>query len=204
MNANLKQLSQRTQSYWWIDGLAEIAIGFLFLLLSLVFYAQARFAGSPTSFLIILSLPVVIIAWGRLGGRIVQRLKTSLTYPRTGYVAYARSSPRRRKVVLAIGLSITFGLILLMSLSGEGLSAWMALLDGMLLGFVLLVAAPGLLRFYLLAAASLLCGLLISLAGVAGNLANAAFYAGMGLLLAISGLLTLASYLRQAPTRPEA
>jgi len=60
---------------------------------------------------------------------------------------------------------------------------------------LLLLINRGFSRFYLLAAASFLSGLLLAYANAAGNLGHAAFYGLMGAALILSGALTLRAYL---------
>jgi hypothetical protein len=60
-----------------------------------------------------------------------------------------------------------------------------------------------LLRFYLIAGLSLLLGGVLAFSGLGNVLGLAAFYAGIGLVLCLTGGLTLRSYLLATQTAQE-
>jgi hypothetical protein len=197
MQSTMKEVSQRARRYWLIDGLAEITLGFMFLLLGLFLLATAMIPKSPVQGVIFaLGLPALLIGLSRFFNRLMRSLKTRLTYPRTGYVAYQKPSGGRRWITLGIGAALTVTLIGLMIVMGAELQDWMPLLNGLLLGFLLIVIGQGLKRFYLLSAASVLIGLLLFTNHVGGNLGHGSFYSLIGLLLLASGCLTFVLYLR--------
>lgn len=204
MNDPIDSLQQHTQQYWNSDGLAEIAIGAFFLLLSLNFFGILLLPNGPVRiFLGVAGTPLLIILaiWGGKSG--IEVLKTRLTYPRTGYLAYRKPSKKRRWISLAIGVAITGLLLFLIYIFNPESGAWMPLADGIFLGLLLLLINRGILRFYLLAAASFLSGFLLVYANAAGNLGHAAFYGLMGIALVLSGSLTLRSYLIGNPSAAE-
>ena len=204
MKDSIDSLQQHTQQYWNIDGLAEIAIGVFFLLLSLNFFGILLLPnGLVRLFLGVAGAPLLVILALWAGKRGVEALKTRLTYPRTGYLAYRRPSKKHRWISLAIGVVITGSLLLLIYVFNLKSGAWMPLADGIILGMLLLLINRGLLRFYLLAAASFLSGFLLAYANAAGNLGHAAFYCLMGSALVLSGSLTLCSYLNENPSAAE-
>ena len=79
----------------------------------------------------------------------------------------------------------------------------MPFLDGLLLGAILLVMGMGLKRFYLLSAASISIGMLLSMNHIGGGLGHAAFHSLIGLALLASGCLTLVFYLREHQDKGE-
>jgi hypothetical protein len=204
MKDSIDSVQQHTQQYWNIDGLAEIAIGIFFLLLSLNFFAIIFLPNGPVRlFLGVAGTPLLVILAIWAGKRGVEALKTSLTYPRTGYIAYHRPSKKRRWISLAIGVVITGLLLFLIYVFNLKSGAWMPLADGIFLGMLLLLINRGLLRFYLLTALSFLSGFLLAYANATGNLGHAAFYGLMGSALVLSGSLTLRSYLIRNPSAVE-
>ena len=200
MKDSIDSLQQHTQQYWNIDGLAEIAIGGFFLLLSLNFFGIVLLPDGPIRIILgVAGTPLLVILAIWVGKRGVEILKTRLTYPRTGYIAYQQPSKKRRWISWIIAAVITGLLIILIYIFDLGPGAWMPLVDGIFLGLLLLLINRGFLRFYLLAAASFLSGLLLAYANVAGNLGHAAFYGLMGTALVLSGALTLRAYLFKNP-----
>ena len=138
--------------------------------------------------------------------RLVKRLKESVTYPRTGYVKYRREEGHRRgwRVVLGLlagGLVGAVAAVLVTRLNVH--LATMPVLTGFILGIVLgfLGWRARLPRFYLLAGLSVVAGLAFS--GMENAIALVACYLAIGLLLFISGGVTLWMYLRQNPILQE-
>ncbi len=205
MKDSLDSLQQRTQQYWNIDGLAELGIGGFFILLSLNFFGIALLPGGPIRvFLGVAGMPLLVILAIWIGRRGVDALKARLTYPRTGYLAYQKPSRKRRWITFAIGILITGLILFLIFIFNPKSAGWMPLLDGIFLGLLLLVINHGTMRFYLLATASFLSGLLLAYLDFSGNLGHAAFYGLMGIAMVLSGVLTLRDYLRRNPRELEA
>jgi hypothetical protein len=189
----------RTRQYWYEDGLTELAFGVACLLLALYFYLQV--ITSPESTLATLlnsSMVLIIVGIILLTRYLVNWLKARLTYPRTGFVSYQKSSGKQRW--LAGGLAMLISAIVAAMMLNEPASlAWMPAVTGLLIGAAMLYFAYrlGLLRFYLLSFAAILIGPGLSFAGI-GNLPGLSwFYALFGLVFLVSGGLTLRSYLKR-------
>jgi hypothetical protein len=198
MNTTIDKIQNNTARYWLVDGLGEITIGALFILLGLFFWSSTLLPPqSPLAGIHALGLPVLFFGFARISRRVVNSLKARYTYPRTGYVAFRRPATRRRWVMVAFASVISLSLIVLGFAMEIDLQSWMPLLDGVLLGLILLYIGQGLFRYYVLSAAAFLAGILLSENRVGGNLGHAGFYGVLGLLLFVSGVLTLYSYLRQ-------
>jgi hypothetical protein len=189
----------RTRQYWYEDGLTELAFGVACLLLALYFYLQVITpVESMLSNMLNSGMVLFFIAVTLLIRYLVNQAKIRLTFPRTGYVSYPKSNGKQRW--LAAGLAMLIAVILgFMTVNEPGSLAWMPAVTGLLIGAALLFFAYrlGLLRFYLLSLAAILIGPGLSLAGI-GNLPGLAwFYALLGLVILISGGLTLRSYLNR-------
>jgi hypothetical protein len=202
MNDDLNQVAQRTRQYWFIDGLAELSLGGTFVILGLYFYLQSIL---PSASLILLTLQVgfVVLLFGLifLSRYLVNKFKSDLTFPRTGYVSYKRASKKQRIISVSIAIIIaSFNIALFLS---TPLSLnWIPAITGLIVGIVWLILAVrvGLIRFYLQSILSLLLGVGLSLARLETYQSLAIYYAVMGIVLLISGGVTLAKYLRQHPT----
>lgn len=200
---DIEKIEKRTVQSFYGDGLTEIAIGLIFLLLGGYFFAQAvvpegSALGSALSVLFVL----VIFSSGFLVSRILRFLKRRITYPRTGYVAFKKkeSSPKRRAATMIIGGIIGGSLAALYGLSPSLKALFPALNGTLLAGAVLLFANKvGLIRFYILAAVSAVVGFAVTAAGI-GDVKGISLYYGLfGAALIISGLATLVAYLRKSP-----
>ena len=205
MTRDLERVGRRGLQYWYDDGLVEMAVGCLSVALGLLFLAEAL---APRG-----SLPVnfsaigivVLVAGGILiSNWAVKVLKARITYPRTGFVQYRRpprTAPRRVLVgVLASAVS-TLVAVGLTSTAPASL-AWIPVMQAVVIGLSLLYLgySVGLGRFYALAAASLALGTGISAAGLGDTLGNGVYFLSMGLLVLVSGGITLRRYLLS--TRP--
>jgi hypothetical protein len=202
MNDDLNQVSQRTRQYWFIDGLAELSVGGTFIILGLYFYLQSIL---PSGSLILLTLQVgfVVLLFGVifLSRYLVNIFKSGLTFPRTGYVSYKRASKKQRIISVSITIIIA-SLNIALFLSTPLSLNWIPAITGLIVGIVWLILAVrvGLVRFYLQSILSLLLGVGLSLARLETYQSLAIYYAVMGIVLLISGGVTLAKYLRQYPT----
>lgn len=189
----------RTRQYWYEDGLTEVSFGVACLLLALFFYLQV-IAPPESTLATLLNSGMVLVLIGiiLLTRYLVNWAKARLTYPRTGFVAYQKSSGKQRW--MAGGLAMLIGAIVAaMTINEPASLAWMPAVTGLLIGAAMLYFAYrlGLLRFYLLSLAAILIGPGLSLAGI-GNLPGLAwFYALFGLVFLVSGGLTLQSYLKR-------
>lgn len=190
---------QRTRQYWYIDGLAELVFSAVCLLIAFYFYLQVTIPPETLAGGILNSaLALILVGIILLGRRLIHKLKERLTYPRTGFVAFTAPTMKRR--YLTAGIAMLMGAIVgALTVNEPASLAWMPAITGLLFGGLLLFTGYkiGLLRFYLLSVAAVLLGPGLSLVGVGDLPGLAWFYGLMSPLLAISGGLTLRSYLKQ-------
>jgi hypothetical protein len=199
MKNELNKAVQRTQRYWHVDGLTEIAFGGICLMLGAYFYLEAVVPkGIPLANLLDAGFLLLILAGSLLAGRFVNAVKTRLTYPRTGYVAYRKAGPYRRWISAALGMLIAF-LASALLVSSPGSLDRMPAITGLILGAVLLYFGykVGLMRFYVLSFVSLLAGFGLAFSGTGDQLGLAVFYGLISLALLISGGMTLRTYLKE-------
>ncbi len=201
MRPDVNRAEQRARQYWYDDGVAEIAIGCVLLMVGLLFLAEHTGIIVPGASS--LGLIAVVLGGWWLAGIAVRAVKTRLTYPRTGYVRYTRERGRKRSrlTVGIIGAVIGALMAALLTTAPASLS-WIPALDGLLGGifFLYLGYTVGLVRFYLLGVLSVVVGAVASLAGLADLLGSAVYFGSVGIAMLLSGVITLIHYLRT--TRP--
>jgi hypothetical protein len=87
MKDQFSQIARRTRAYWFIDGLAEISTGILFVVLSIPYLlwslapegsSMAKLASRGRDILLLLGLIILFV--------IIRSAKRRSTYPRTGYI----------------------------------------------------------------------------------------------------------------------
>ena len=201
MNYELEHVVQRTRQYWFSDGLVELSIGGIFIFLGAYFFVQSHL--QPRSLmLIILQAGFILAIFGSiyLGRRLVGRFKSRLTYPRTGYVTYKQANKMQRLLSIGLGLfmaTLIVGLFLTTTIAIN----WIPAITGFFVSIIWMISAArvGLIRFYVQSLLSLLLGVGLSLTGLETYQSLAVFYTVMGLVLILSGGLTLIRYLRQSP-----
>ncbi|NOZ78720.1 MAG: hypothetical protein GXP48_05985 [Acidobacteria bacterium] len=214
MNELVETTRRRVRGYWIEDGMPDLYIG-----LGLAIYGAlswwAILAGTGwVVWLQSLFLPV----WFGLAMIVMRRLKESVTYPRTGFVSYARPARGRRvwQLLLVSALAVVLAVVIVLT-SGPG---WTSRVDGLLpwllpvlftLGLGAVSWYQGSVRYGLYAAAGLMAGLLAAAGGgarigIAQNAIAACvpFFIVLGAVMAVGGAWTLASYLRRTSRTEEA
>ncbi len=202
MKSNLSDVQQRVNRYWYTDGLAEILGGGMFLLLG-VYFAVQGFLGPDSALGGILqaSLAILMIGGAFVSRRMINSLKTRLTYPRTGYVEYRvnkKDAGRKRILVFILAFTISALTIAFIGIFKSFNS--IVAVTGFIVGMILVLLrgkASGLFRFYVLGAISLLLGFAISATGLSEGYGLGLYYALMGVCFLISGGLTLTHYLHE-------
>ncbi len=202
MKNDIDKVIQRTQRYWYEDGLAEIATGCMFVSCGLLLLVMGSIPpGSPLACIVAIGFTSLVAFGGLAVSRAVKAIKNCVTYPRTGYVSYLRPESNRRRRIIAASVGIALA-VLGIVLSKVHALAWlvsMPMVQGLIIGAGLLYMGYrlGLTRFYTLAFLSTLIGVVVALNGLDDALGSAAYFGEMGFVLAASGLLTLRTYLSQ-------
>lgn len=204
MEKNLYNVEQRVKRYWFADGIAELIGGGMFILLGVYFAAQDLLGeDSVLGGVLQASLVLLMIAGAYISRRLVNSLKTRLTYPRTGYVEYKvdkKETLSRRILILLLAFAISALTIAFVRIFQSFDS--MVAVTGFIVGMILVVLrgkASGLVRFYVLGILSLLLGLALSASGLPNGYSLGLFYGLMGVFFLISGGLTLQHYLHENP-----
>lgn len=205
MNNDVDKVLQRTRQYWFSDGVVEISIGALFLILGLYFYLQFLL---PSGSLLLIGLQVgfvfLLVGAIYLSRSLVNKLKSRLTIPRTGYVSYKRASRTQRMVSIGIvcfiaGINVVLFVTTPLSLN------WVPAITGLIVGSLWLISAfrVGLLRFYLQSILAYMLGVILSVSNLDIYLGLTLFYGILGCVLLLSGGWTLAAYLHRHPPLEE-
>ena len=203
MKSEIDAVIQRTQRYWYVDDLGEIAVGLLLLFFGLSFLLFDLVQNETLSMVLALAQPLVFILLWWLSGKAVRTFKERLTYPRTGYVALPRKKkPLSRLILAALTAGVMGGLVGLLQAVSTNNALIMPVVVALLLAFSVAVIARrfGLLRFYLLAGYTFLLGVLAAFLPLGETQQNVFIFAMFGLGWAVSGAVTLARYL--ASTQP--
>lgn len=198
-NNQLDKVVKDTYRYFYIDGLVELAVGLLFVLIGLSMLGWVYTdEGSMWRVAAVLLMPVLILGGTFSMKYLVRFLKERVTFPRTGYVRYKEGEPNvGRWLVIAVAL----GLVIVIWFLPEWLSK-IATIQGILLAVILGLIGyrVGLGRFYLLAAVALTAGIGASYLIANEIIGSLLTYVAVGGLMILMGGITLINYLRQHPT----
>ena len=204
MQNSYSDVERRVKRYWYTDGVGELIGGGVFLLLGLYFSMQQYFGDrSLVGVLLQSGFAVILIGLVFIGRRLINFLKTRLTYPRTGYVEYPATETyavARRVLAGVIAMAVAFGSIVI-ARRIDAIDSMVAV-TGVLVAIILLVKqgwSSGIPRFYALSGVSFLLGAALSVSGLPRGYNLGAFYGLMGVAFLISGGLTLQHYLHENP-----
>ena len=203
MTEDLKHSQLRTVQYFFVDGSFEVGFGFLCLILAVFFYTETRVEGWVSG-LVDGSLVLVMIGGAWLINRLIKQIKERITWPRSGYITYTRPEGRRRTWRIVLGM-LGGGLVAVAATVFTSTSnlhiAVIPLLSGCLLGLVMVFLGwrASILRFYLLGLVSAFLGLALAYSRWPDSTPLAGYYFFFGLVLLLSGICALRSYLRRNP-----
>ena len=215
LEMSLKQAEKRAHQHWYQDGLGEMVVGIYFFLLALLFYIEYFTQGANIS---AIGLPIITLGGVFAISPIVRRLKARFTYPRTGFVKHKEPSTRLRLLILVISLAVGGAIGTLVarqpwadfaidsSQPEDAWLVWLPLAQAAVLAILFSFMAHrfGVVRYYVVAAVSVLAGVVIVAARLGDVLGTAVYLTVMFLALVTSGLATLRHYLRQTqPYREE-
>lgn len=198
MSKDFDQVTRRTHQYWFVDGFVELSVGVIFLVISLYFYLQTILPnGSLVLFILQAGFVALLIGAIFLGRYVVGKLKSSLVFPRTGFVSYKKASNKHRTASVVLGTVIASLNVALFVTSPKTLY-FIPAVTGLIVGIVWLILAYriGLIRFYLQSMLSMLLGAGLSMMKYDVYQSLAVYYGTMGIILLISGGATLAKYLQ--------
>jgi hypothetical protein len=200
---DLKKIERRTYRYWYEDGVTDIASGWVFLMVGMVFLIEALAPAGPLAGISAIALPVVVIGGVLLARWAVAAIKRGITYPRTGFVSYRKTARSRRWLAGAVAAGMAI-VITVFARLGPLARGWIPLFTGLFIGLGLMFMGYrfNLGRYYALAACSLAAGLAAATLTQNETAGSAVYFCAMGLALVASGALTLWGYLRR--TQPPA
>ncbi len=157
MRDQIEDTIRHTRRYWNIDGLAELGLGLLCLIMAAYFTLQSFLEpGTLLSQLLNLFLILLVMGGGLASNRLITYFKKKITYPRTGYVKY-RSSARYRRILLGLAAVIIAAALVIVLSFTDMKSFWMPLLTALIFSIVFTyVANQGFTpRYYVFALISL-------------------------------------------------
>jgi len=149
------------------------------------------------------SLIFILLVGVFLTNKLINVFKLHITYPRTGYVEYYPSKNEEFSAKVFIFLSIAVFVFLLIGLGRwVGSFQWLPGFIGLITSVVLIVIrmrTAELNRFYFLAGASFIFGMIATFSNLPPQYSISLFYVLFSLMLIAIGFITLAKYLRENP-----
>ncbi len=201
MKSNVNEIQRRTVGYWFDDGLVDLFVGGIFLVLAIFFTVSGLLQpGFLTALTVGIGQPLIILVGFLVGKKVIPILKEKYIYPRTGYIAYRERSrlSRGRRIIIALvsGAVTSATLLLVLPNLGEDL-IW--LLSGIMIAafMIFLGLRTGLIRYLILAGIAILTGAFVSIIGILEPFQAALFYGLFGVAWLVQGAVSLFGYLRK-------
>lgn len=198
MADQVDHIAGRTRAYYYVDGLPEIAVGLLLLAAggALQFWHDLQ-EGGWLGGLLAAGAILLLVAGGYALGRLVQSLKERFTYPRTGYATLRQEADPNTQRLWLLALFAVAIFALLFPRADE-LPMGIGVFFGAMLAY--LGYRGQVRRFYFLAAAAVLAGIVAALR-FDETTGTAALFIGTGVLLLVSGTIVFLRFLsRHAPS----
>jgi len=199
-SSDINRLMKQTQRYWYEDGLADMAMGGFMLLLGLLFAGESLTPpGSPLWAFWGMGLPAFLIGGGLVAGWTIKRLKSRVTYPRTGYVEYERRGPARLAWLIGIGLAAALLAAIFVVVIRWSVSPILFFGLVFLGAFSYVAFRVRLWRYLLFGLWSLVLSLVIAPLSLSLEQSSALYYPGLGLGLIALGWVAWRRYDTGAP-----
>lgn len=199
MTQNIDKIMRKTWSSWYIDGLVEIATGAVVLIMLLFYQVVGTLQkGDLTSIVMGIGQPMILLLVLIIAGKVVKTLKLRITFPRTGYVEYSRSTPKRNISAFIIAAIISLGLVIvsptILQVVGDN---FLPVISAFFISLCLAVFGwrSNVGRFYILAVIVLSTGGVIAWLRIPEYLGYPLLLTVLGLGLMISGTVTLKYFL---------
>lgn len=194
MADQVDHIAGRTQAYYYVDGLPEIAVGLLLLAAGGILQLWRDFQeGGWLGGLLAAGAIILLVGGGYATRQLVQSAKERVTYPRTGYATLRKEADPNAQRLWLVALFAVAILALLFPRADE-LPLGIGVFFGAML--VYLGYRGQVRRFYLLAGGAVIVGIVAAL-WLDETAGTAAFFVGMGILLFVSGAIVFLRYLRR-------
>lgn len=202
MRDRIDEVMNQTHRYYYEDGLVELGVGILFLVIGLLLGVWARAAtASPLFLAAVLGATLLVLGGGFAMKRAVGRIKERVTYPRTGYVSYHGRQPAPGRWLI---IAAAIGLVVLGFVFPDWLFR-MPMMQGLLLCVILVYMGyrVRLGRLYLVGLIAAAVGLGATLLIPDEILGSSVVFGGAGVALLLSGACTLRGDLQAHPEARE-
>ncbi|MFB3852394.1 MAG: hypothetical protein ACE148_01075 [Vicinamibacterales bacterium] len=195
----IQRIERRTRRYWFEDGISEIGIGTVFVVLAMYFVAENSLSVGRAGPFFPLLLPVLVVVLALSIARIVRAAKDRYVHPRTGYLSFPKPSNRRRLATAVIAATVSSAITLVLARLPEG-APWIPAGQGLLFAaaFWYIGNRADLIRFPLQGAAAAALGLALSWWRVPDLWAAAILFGATGVSVTFFGAVAFVRYLRKA------
>ncbi len=198
---DINRWMKQTQRYWYEDGFQDMGFGVFILMIGLLFIGEALTpAGSPLWLVWGMGGPLLLIGGGLVVAKVVRRLKERISWPRTGYVSYAREHGKSRAFRTALAMIVAAVVAAGMIILQKNWLSWAVILGIVYMATFSFVAYRfGLWRYLVLAFWALVLGLGLAPLPLTVEQSGAIFHVGVGLAMVAAGWFTWRHYNQSAP-----
>ena len=198
MTDQVDKAERRVYRYLYDDGLIEIGVGILFIVVGLGLIAFVAIKDNTImGVTLIAGLLALAIGGALFTKRALEVIKERVTYPKTGYVSYRSDETNRGRWLAPVAAMLLLILSLFLPKELTRISSMIGALMFVIIGS--LGYRLRLRRFYAIGSIALLAGASASLLFLDEALGAGVTFSVTGLALLVSGALTLSTYLRRYP-----
>jgi MFS family permease len=203
MNASVADYAKRTRQYWWIDGLVEMGFGVQLWILALFDLSIEHFESLGQGMAAGVVGMLLVLAGFLAVNKLVQWLKTRITFPRTGYVRYPikPDSSRWRRFFVAMAIGAVTSILVNLSIVYLGQAAQWTVISLIMMASMIYVAYfTGVKRYYAMGILAFMWGIGMNWIPFRVGSLYPWFFGGAGSIFMITGLIVFLLYLRRYPT----
>ncbi|RMG99691.1 MAG: hypothetical protein D6706_05170 [Chloroflexi bacterium] len=198
MKEQVHTIIQQTQRYYYEDGIGEMTIGLLYLLIGILLGTSYLYQEQPFGQrMLVIGLPLLVLGGGYVGNWLVRRAKQRVTYSRTGYVAYRKPTRLLGRWIVGLILLGWIGLTLVFPQFSKLLPLVLGWFIAISLGYIgYRINLP---RFYALGGMAILVATVVTLQIGEVVVGTAVVFIATGVIMLLTGGWVFGQYLRHHP-----
>ncbi len=194
----VEEYVKQTYRYFYEDGLVEIAVGLLMVVVGAMMFSWQYVASSLIrAVILVIVLPASIIGGMVLVRRFVRKAKEHITYARTGYVSFREGEPASSRWIFLLPALVLFAIVFFLPETFSRLQFAVGYFLAVILWY--LGYRLGVRRFYGVGIVTFFIGLVSTITIVEEIKGTGLAITGAGILFLLSGVLTFFRYLRRHP-----
>lgn len=200
---DLVEVEGRSKRYWSLDGIPEIVMGAIWVVLGFAFLVRDLILpGSRLEGVYSMVMPMAVLVIFLMANWVMKMLKEKYTFPRGGYVKFQDPSRLRQILTMAAGglVAAAFIVVVAISVRHRAIAAVSAPAIGVLMagGFLVASRRPGMRHWVWFSLFALVLGAALYPLHL-GWMVLSWFFVLIGVPMFVSGICRLRAFVRSVP-----